>query len=279
MKLNDSSLSYEPERSQALGHGFRVGFLGLLHAEITQERLEKEYNLNLIATTPSVEYKLILKNGKTINIKSAENFPDPADIKEAYEPMTTTTIIVPSVYLGSILEICQNKRGALKNLEYHNQQAVLTYKIPLAEIITDFYGDIKSKSKGYASMDYDLSGYQLADVIKLTILVNKDVVDALSLITVQERGEKVARFLVEKLKNVIPRQQFEIAIQASLNGKIVARSDISAFRKDVIQKLYGGDRTRKDKLLEAQKKGKKRLKTFGKVEIPQDAFFALFGKL
>lgn len=276
LKLNDSSLIFEPERSQALGHGYLVGFLGLLHAEITQERLEKEYRLNLIATTPSVEYEIKLKSGKTIFVKNASDFPDPSMIESTSEPITKSTIICPKEYLGQILEICQNRRGDLLNMEYHQHQVVLSYTIPLSEIITDFYGEIKSKSSGYASLDYELIGYKKSDVVRISILVNHEPIDALSFMTVNERAESLSRFFVEKLKQVIPRQQFEIAIQASIGGKVIARSDVKAFRKDVIQKLYGGDRSRKDKLLEAQKKGKKRLRSFGKVEIPQDAFFAIF---
>lgn len=278
LKLTDSSLYFEPEKSQTLGHGFIVGFLGLLHAEITQERLEKEYNLNLIATTPSVEYQIILKNKSTIYIKNASEFPDPSLIEKSYEPITKSTIIVPKDYLGSILDLCQNKRGELLNMEYRGNQVILSYKIPLSELITDFYDRLKSRSQGYASLDYEIEGLKEAEVVKLSILLNHDPVDALSLIIVKEKSEDLARSLVEKLKDVIPKQQFEIAIQAAIGGKIIARSDVKAFRKDVTQKLYGGDRTRKDKLLKAQKKGKERLKTFGKVQIPQDAFFKLLHK-
>lgn len=278
LKLKDSSLYFEPERSQTLGHGFVIGFLGLLHAEITQERLEKEYNLNLIATTPSVEYQIILKNKSIIYVKNAADFPDPSLIEKSFEPITKSTIITPKDYLGPILELCQDSRGELLNMEYRGSQVILSYKIPLSELITDFHDTLKSRSQGYASLDYQISGLEEAEVVKLSILLNHDAVDALSMIVVKEKSESLGKVLVEKLKDVIPRQQFEIAVQAAIGGKIIARSDVRAYRKDVTQKLYGGDRTRKDKLLEAQKKGKKRLKTFGKVEIPQDAFFRLLSK-
>lgn len=275
LKLTDSSLYFEPERSLTLGHGFIVGFLGLLHAEITQERLKKEYNLDLIATTPSVEYKILLKDKLEINVKNASEFPDPSLIDQSYEPIAKSTIVVPKDYVGSILELCQNKRGELGNMEYRGNQVILSYKIPLAELITDFYDRLKSLSQGYASLDYQIEGLSKVDIVKLSILINHDYIDAFSTIVVREKSESYGKVLVEKLKEIIPKQQFEIAIQASIGGKIIARSDVKAFRKDVTQKLYGGDRSRKDKLLEAQKKGKKRLKTFGKVTIPQEAFFLL----
>lgn len=275
LKLTDSSLYFEPERSLTLGHGFIVGFLGLLHAEITQERLKKEYNLDLIATTPSVEYKILLKDKLEINVKNASEFPDPSLIDQSYEPIAKSTIVVPKDYVGSILELCQNKRGELGNMEYRGNQVILSYKIPLAELITDFYDRLKSLSQGYASLDYQIEGLNKVDIVKLSILINHDYIDAFSTIVVREKSESYGKVLVEKLKEIIPKQQFEIAIQASIGGKIIARSDVKAFRKDVTQKLYGGDRSRKDKLLEAQKKGKKRLKTFGKVTIPQEAFFLL----
>jgi GTP-binding protein LepA len=274
-KLNDAALTFEPETSAALGVGFRCGFLGLLHMEIVQERLEREYNLNLIATTPSVIYKVINTKGETDWIDNPTLLPDPTQIDYMEEPFTKTVIITPEEFTGAVMEIAQQRRGEFINLEYpYHGIALLTYDIPLAEIITDFFDVLKSRTKGYASLDYEITEYRKSELVKMEILVNKEKVDALSIIVFRGFAEIRGRELVERLGETIPRHQFSIPIQAAIGARIIARSDVKAYRKDVTAKLYGGDVTRKRKLLEKQKKGKKRMRMFGAVNIPQEAFLA-----
>ncbi|MCL5036289.1 MAG: translation elongation factor 4 [Chloroflexi bacterium] len=275
-RLNDAALTYEPETSAALGVGFRCGFLGLLHMEIVQERLEREFDLNLIATAPSVIYKVVKTNGQTIHIDNPSFLPDPTAIDHIEEPYAKTIILTLEDSVGVVMELAQGRRGEFINMEYpYRGLALLTYEMPLAEIITDFFDLLKSKTRGYATMDYEIIGFRPSDLVKLDVLVNKDKVDALSIIVHREFAESHARVLVEKLKDAIPRHQFAIPIQATLGGRIVARSTVNAFRKDVTVKCYGGDITRKRKLLEKQKKGKKRMRSFGSVNIPQEAFLAV----
>ncbi len=275
LHLSDSAFSFRPISSLALGKGFHCGFLGLLHAEIVQERLEREFNLNIITTTPSVEYHLTLTTGKELIIQSADEFPDPSQIKEIKEPIMMMTVFTPKDYVGAIMQLSQEKRAVLHDMEYMGEQVKFTYTIPLAEMILDFFDRLKAVSSGYASLDYEYFSHEAVDAVKLDILVHYERVDALSMMVVRDQAQKIGALMADKLKDAIPRQQFQIPIQAALGGKIIARSDVKAFRKDVTQKLYGGDRTRKDKLLEAQKKGKKRMKMVGKVEIPQEAFLAV----
>ncbi len=272
LSLNDSSFIYDPEVSPALGHGFRCGFLGLLHLEIIQERLEREFNIELVTTAPSVVYKINLKDKKSLLLHNPSDMPDPVKIEDIEEPWINATIIVPDEFLGPILELCIERRGKQVDLSYTGKRAMLIYKLPLNEIVFDFYDKLKSISKGYASFDYEITGFVKNDLVKVNILINGESVDALSLIAHRERAEKRGRFLCLRLKKLIPRQQFKVAIQAAIGGKIIARETVSSFRKDVTQKLYGGDVTRKMKLLEKQKKGKKRMRQFGKVDIPQSAF-------
>ncbi len=275
LHLSDSAFSFRPISSLALGNGFHCGFLGLLHAEVVRERLEREFNLGLVATTPSVEYHLTLTNSQQKIIQSATEFPDPSLIKEIKEPIMIMTIFAPREYVGAIMQLSEAKRAILHDMEYQVNQVKFTYTIPLSEMIIDFFDNLKSVSSGYASLDYEFFSFEPVDAIKLDILVNHQRIDAFSMIVVREKAQSIGGFVVDKLKDVIPRQQFQIPIQAAIGGKIIARSDVKAFRKDVTQKLYGGDRTRKDKLLEAQKKGKKRMKMVGQVEIPQEAFMAV----
>ena len=272
LALNDSSFSYEPEVSPALGYGFRCGFLGLLHLEIIRDRLEIEFNLELVTTAPSVVYKINMKDGRIIDLHNPTDMPDPVKINNIEEPWIKATIIVPDEYLGTVLELCTSKRGIQNNLSYVGSRAMIEYKLPLNEVVFDFYDRLKSISRGYASFDYELAGYKVNDLVKVSVMINGDLVDALSLITHRDRSQSRGRALCERLKDLIPRQQFKVAIQAAIGGKIIARETVASFRKDVTQKLYGGDVTRKNKLLDKQKKGKKRMRQFGKVDIPQNAF-------
>ena len=276
LHLSDCSFSYKLHSSAALGKGYLCGFLGLLHADVIRERLEKEFNLSVIATAPTVEYQLNKKNGETVFIHTPEDFPDPSLIESTKEPMMFTTIYTPKETVGNVMQLCEEKRGKFINMEYILNQVQLTYILPLAEMILNFFDNLKSISSGYASLDYEFYEYETAKAVKLEILINKKPIDAFSQIVIKEQAIKIANKLVDKLKDNIPRHQFQIPIQAALGGTIIARSDVKSFRKDVTQKLYGGDRTRKDKLLEAQKRGKKRLRQFGQVEIPQEAFFNLY---
>ena len=272
LALNDSSFSYEPEVSPALGYGFRCGFLGLLHLEIIRDRLEIEFNLELVTTAPSVVYKINMKDGRIIDLHNPTDMPDPVKINNIEEPWIKATIIVPDEYLGTVLELCTSKRGIQNNLSYVGSRAMIEYKLPLNEVVFDFYDRLKSITRGYASFDYELAGYKVNDLVKVSVMINGDPVDALSLIAHRDRSQSRGRALCERLKDLIPRQQFKVAIQAAIGGKIIARETVASFRKDVTEKLYGGDVTRKNKLLDKQKKGKKRMRQFGKVDIPQNAF-------
>ena len=275
-QLNDAALVYEPESSAALGFGFRCGFLGLLHMEIVQERLEREFNLDLITTAPTVEYHVYLRKGGMELIDNPSLLPEPTAIERIEEPYVAVSILVPATYVGAMMELCQDRRGAFKNLEHQRgERVLLEYELPLGEIIHDFYDQLKSRSKGYASMDYELIGFKAGDLVKLDVLVTGEPVDALSMIVERARAAQNGRKLVEKLKGIIPRQLFEVPLQAAVGGKIIARETISAMRKDVLAKCYGGDVTRKRKLLEKQKEGKRRMKRVGQVEIPQEAFMAV----
>lgn len=276
LSLNDSSLVFEAETSQALGFGFRCGFLGLLHMDVVQERLEREYNLDLILTAPSVIYHINLSNGDMIELDNPSKLPDITTIKDIEEPYVKAKIMTPKEYVGPVMELCQNRRGIYVDLEYFDDtRMVITYELPLAEIVYNFFDKLKSYSKGYASFDYEYSGYHSGNLAKMDILLNGEVIDALSIIvhksTAYERGSVVVR----KLKDIIPRQQFEVPVQAAINGKVIARADIKAVRKDVLAKCYGGDISRKRKLLEKQKEGKKRMKAIGSVEVPQEAFMSV----
>ena len=276
LQLNDASLSFQPETSVALGFGFRCGFLGLLHMEIIQERLEREYNLDLITTAPSVIYKVKLTNGESVFIDNPTNYPDPAVIASAEEPMVKASILAPTDFTGNIMELCQERRGIFKDMKYLDASRVeLHYELPLNEIVYDFFDALKSRTKGYASFDYEMMGYVPSKLVKLDILLNGDVVDALSFIVHADNAYKRARRIAEKLKDNIPRQLFEIPIQAAVGGKVIARETVKAMRKDVLAKCYGGDITRKKKLLEKQKEGKKRMRQLGTVEVPQEAFMAV----
>ena len=272
LALNDSSFSYEPEVSPALGYGFRCGFLGLLHLEIIRDRFEIEFNLELVTTAPSVVYKVNMNDGSIIDLHNPTDMPDPVKINNIEEPWIKATIMVPDEYLGPVLELCTSKRGIQNNLSYAGTRALVEYKLPLNEVVFDFYDRLKSITKGYASFDYEMTGYEVNDLVKVSILINGEPVDALSLIVHRDRSQSRGRTLCSRLKDLIPRQQFKVAIQAAIGGKIIARETVASFRKDVTQKLYGGDVTRKNKLLDKQKKGKKRMKQFGKVDIPQNAF-------
>ncbi len=279
LKLNDAALEFEPENIPALGFGFRTGFLGLLHMDIVQERLTREYGLNLVLTAPSVEYKLYMNDKSLKIIQTPAEMPDPSHIETMEEPWVAVEILVPQTYIGGILDLIVGRRGLYKNMEYlSNERVLITAEMPLANIIIDFYDKLKSVSSGYASLNYELLDFRKADLVKLDILVAQEKVDALSIIVHRSLSEMEGRGLVEKLKTLIPKQQFEISIQAAIGGKIIARETISAMRKDVTAKLYGGDVTRKMKLLEKQKKGKKRLKRIGSVDIPQEAFLAILKK-
>jgi GTP-binding protein LepA len=274
LRLNDASFEFEPETSLALGFGFRCGFLGLLHLEIIQERLEREFDLNLITTAPSVVYKVHLTNGEVQLLHNPADMPDAVRIDHIEEPWIKATILVPDDYLGPVLTLCQERRGIQKDLTYAGNRAMMVYRLPLNEVVFDFYDRLKSISRGYASFDYQIDGYEEGDVVLLNILVNSEPVDALALIVHRSTAEKRGRALCERLKDLIPRQLFQIAIQAAIGGRIIARETVKAYRKDVLAKCYGGDITRKRKLLEKQKEGRKRMRQFGKVEIPQSAFLA-----
>ena len=276
LKLNDASMSYTQENSVALGFGFRCGFLGLLHMEITLERLEREYNLDLITTAPNVVYRVEKTDGTTVEVYTPLNYPDPAEIVQAYEPYVKASIIAPPDYVGNIMDLCQQRRGEFKDMSYLDQSRVeLHYDMPLNEIIYDFFDALKSRTRGYGSLDYELSGYRPSKLVKLDILLNGEIIDALSFILFSDSAYARARKICEKLKDNIPRQMFEIPVQAAVGGKIIARETIKALRKDVLAKCYGGDITRKKKLLEKQKEGKKRMRSFGSVSVPSEAFMAV----
>jgi len=276
LQLNDASLVFEPETSAALGFGFRCGFLGLLHMEIIQERLEREYDLDLVTTAPSVVYRIYKKNGEMVEVSNPVEMPQPADIDHMEEPVVRAQIIAPTEYVGDIMELCQERRGEFKHMEYlESTRVMLTYQLPLNEVIYDFFDALKSRTKGYASFDYELTGYSESDLVKLDILLNGQVVDALSVIVHRDKAYARGRAIVQKLKEVIPRHLFEIPIQAAIGSRIIARETIKALRKDVLAKCYGGDVTRKKKLLEKQKEGKKRMRQVGSVEVPQEAFMSV----
>jgi len=275
LKLNDYSLHFNPIGSPALGKGFRVGFLGVFHAFITQERLERDFDLDIIITSPSVEYQVVTKNGLVNTIQNASDLPDPSVIKEVREPWVKLSIFSPMTYLGNIFKICQESRGVYINQKYYGTLANLEYEMPLIELISGFYDKLKSASSGFASLDYEFSGFKPFEALKLEVLIHRQKVDALAMIVAKEKGEYIARSIAKKLKETISRQMFELVIQVTLNGRVFARETLKAFRKDVTAKLYGGDQTRKDKLLKKQKKGKKRMKMIGSVNIPQEAFMAI----
>jgi len=275
LKLNDASLQYEPEVSQALGFGFRCGFLGLLHMEIVQERLEREFDMDLITTAPTVVYEVVQRDGTTIKVENPAKMPDPSKIEEIREPIVTVNLYMPQDYVGSVITLCTQKRGNQINMQYHGRQVQLTYEIPMAEIVLDFFDRLKSVSRGYASMDYEFKEYRPSDVVKVDMLINGDKVDALSVIVHRSQSQYRGREVAAKMREIIPRQMYDVAIQAAIGAHIISRENIKALRKNVLAKCYGGDITRKKKLLEKQKEGKKRMKQVGSVEIPQEAFLAI----
>lgn len=276
LQLNDAALEYEPETSQALGFGFRVGFLGLLHMDVVQERLERDFDLELITTSPSVDYHVTTTDGNEVIVDNPAELPDASEIKEVREPFVRAEIMVPEDFVGAVMELCQRKRGEFVTMDYLDKYRVnVIYKLPLLEIIFDFFDDLKSSTKGYASLDYDVEDYEPSELVKMDILLNGEPIDALSFIVHKDFAQKRGRDIVSKLKEVIPRQMFEVPIQAAIGNKVVARANVKAYRKDVTAKLYGGDRTRRDKLLNKQKEGKKRMKEIGRVSVPQEAFMAV----
>lgn len=275
LKLNDSSLQFEPETSQALGFGFRCGFLGLLHMDIVQERLEREYDMDLITTAPTVVYEILMQDGTLLEIENPSKMPDQSKVAEIREPIITTTILVPDEYVGAVITLCVSKRGVQKNMQYLGQQVMLSYEMPLNEVVMDFFDKLKSTSRGYASLDYEFKEFCASDLVKLDILINSEKVDALSLIVHRSNSLHRGRELAQKMRQLIPRQMFDIAVQAAIGAHIIARESVKALRKNVLAKCYGGDISRKRKLLEKQKAGKKRMKRVGNVEIPQEAFLAI----
>ena len=274
LKLNDASLSYVPETSVALGFGFRCGFLGLLHLEIIRERLEREFDLDIIATSPSVVYHVVAEDGTELEVTNPSEFPD-GKIRQIREPVVAATILTPADYVGTIMELCQERRGTMKGMDYLSPERVeLHYQLPLAEVVTDFFDQLKSRTKGYASLDYNMDGEQEADLVKVDVLLNHEKVDAFSSIVHRDKAYNYGNSMARKLKELIPRQQFEIPVQAAVGSRVIARETIKALRKDVLSKCYGGDVSRKRKLLEKQKEGKKRMKSIGRVEVPNEAFIA-----
>jgi GTP-binding protein LepA len=275
LRLNDSSLQFEPEVSQALGFGFRCGFLGLLHMEIVQERLEREFDMDLITTAPTVVYEVIQRDGELLTVDNPSRMPDPSKIEEIREPIVTVNLFMPQEYVGAVITLCTQKRGVQINMTYHGRQVLLTYEMPMAEIVLDFFDKLKSVSRGYASMDYEFKEYRAAEVVKVDMLINGEKVDALSIIVHKSNSQYRGREVAAKMREIIPRQMFDVAIQAAIGSNIIARENVKALRKNVLAKCYGGDISRKKKLLEKQKAGKKRMKQVGSVEIPQEAFLAI----
>ena len=275
LALSDSALQFSPENSPVLGFGVRIGFLGLLHLDIVRERLEREYHLDLIITNPSTDYEVVLANGEILDIKSASELPDPSAIREIREPWVNGEIVVPREFIGAVLNLIVAKRGRQKNLSYIDSRALIAFEAPLANLLTDFYDQLKSATSGYGSFNYDLAGYRAEDLVRVDFYVAEEMVDALSVMCHRSEAPRIGRTLAKKLKNVIPRQNFAVKIQAAIGGKFIAREDISAYRKDVTVKIHTGDPDRRAKLLEKQRRGKKRMKKFGRVEIPSDAFSAL----